>query len=89
MGAHIVPEGWREWHPGETAYLPSAFYAEYGSSGPGAAPSGRQPHAIQLTQTAAVAFEPKEFLSGNDGWNPNAILDLHTREVAQASLVAR
>jgi polygalacturonase len=88
LGAHIVPEGWREWHPGETDYLPSAFYAEYGSSGPGAAPSGRQPHAIQLTQTAVVAFEPKEFLSGNDGWNPNAILDLHTREVAQASLGA-
>jgi polygalacturonase len=89
MGAHIVPEGWREWHPGETDYLPSAFYAEYGSIGPGAAQSGRQSHAIQLTQTAAVAFEPREFLSGNDGWNPNAILDLHTREVAQASLVAR
>ena len=89
MGAHIVPEGWREWHPGETDYLPSAFYAEFGSSGPGAAPPGRQSHAIQLTQTAAVAFEPKEFLGGNDGWNPNAILDLHTREVAQASSVAR
>jgi pectin methylesterase-like acyl-CoA thioesterase len=89
MDAHIVPEGWREWHPGETDYLPTAFYAEYRSSGPGAARSRRQPHAIQLTHTQAVAFEPKEFLRGNDSWNPNAILDLHAREVAQASLVAR
>jgi polygalacturonase len=89
MGAQILPVGWREWHPGETDYLPTAFYAEYGSSGPGAAPSGRQPHAIQLTQTAAVAFEPKEFLSGNDGWNPNAILDLHARKFPQPSLAAR
>ena len=89
MDAHIVPEGWREWHPGETNYLPTAFYAEYRSSGPGAAQSRRQPRAIQLTHTQAVAFEPREFLRGHDGWNPNAILDLHTREVARAALVAR
>jgi len=89
MDAHIAPEGWREWHPGETNYLPTAFYAEYRSRGPGAAQSRRQPHAIQLTHTQAVAFEPKEFLRGNDHWNPNAILDLHTREVARAALVAR
>jgi polygalacturonase len=89
MDAHIVPEGWREWHPGETDYLPTAFYAEYRSSGPGAAQSRRQPHAIQLTHTQSVAFAPKEFLRGSDGWNPNAILDLHAREVARAALVAR
>jgi len=70
MGAHIVPEGWREWHPGETNYLPTAFFAEFRSSGPGAAAARRQPASIQLTQTQVAAFEPREFLAGNDGWNP-------------------
>jgi polygalacturonase len=85
MGAQIVPEGWREWHPGETDYLPTAFYAEYRSSGPGATSTRRQPRAIQLTRSQAEAFEPKEFLSGNDGWNPNAILDLRARQVGSVA----
>jgi polygalacturonase len=88
LGAQIVPEGWREWHPGETDYLPTAFYAEYNSSGPGADPSHRQPRAIQLTPSQAEAFEAKEFLRGNDGWNPNAILDLRARQPGQPSSVA-
>ena len=75
MGAHILPEGWREWHPGETDYLSKASYVEYQSSGPGAAPSRRQPHAKQLTQQQAQAFEPQNFLRGSDGWNPIAILE--------------
>jgi polygalacturonase len=74
MDAHIVPAGWREWHPGETDYLPTTFYAEYQSSGPGADPLRREPHSSQLTQQQAEKFEAEEFLRGSDGWNPIAIL---------------
>ena len=74
MGPHIVPAGWREWHPGETNYLPDAFYAEYRSSGPGAGSAQRESHANQLTTEQAEKFEPAVFLRGSDGWNPAAIL---------------
>jgi polygalacturonase len=74
MGDQILPAGWREWHPGETDYLPTASYAEYNSSGPGADPALRDPHTRQLTQEQAEKFAPAEFLRGNDGWNPIAIL---------------
>ena len=79
MGAQILPVGWREWHPGETDYLPTAYYAEYHSSGPGANSANRQSRAIQLTPEQAQVFATKEFLRGNDGWNPNAVLDLRAR----------
>lgn len=74
MDAPIVPAGWREWHPNETQYLPTAFFAEYHSSGPGADPSQRQSYAVQLTREQAEEFEPENFLRGSDGWNPIAIL---------------
>src|SRR5581483_11243092 len=62
MDAHIVPQGWREWHPGETDSLPTATYAEFQSSGPGADPSKRETHAGQLTPQQAAPFEPENFL---------------------------
>ena len=74
MDAQIVPAGWREWHPGETDYLPTATYAEYRSSGPGAGLSQRESHARELTWQQARRFEPRVFLRGADGWNPGAIL---------------
>ena len=74
MDAHILPAGWREWHPGETDSLPTASYAEFQSSGPGAEPSRREPHASQLTPQQADKFEPESFLRGSDGWNPVAVL---------------
>ncbi len=70
MGAQIDPAGWREWHPGETQSLGTAFFAEAGSSGPGAGPAAREPHAHQLSPTEAEQFAPKRFLAGADGWNP-------------------
>lgn len=74
MDAHIVPAGWREWHPGETDYLPSAVYAEFESKGPGANYLLREPRSIQLTPAQAQKFAPQEFLRGTDGWNPIAVL---------------
>lgn len=74
MGKQIVPAGWREWHPGQTHSLATAFYAEYHSTGPGANPSQREPHSKQLTKKQAQKYEPQNFLRGSDGWNPTTIL---------------
>jgi polygalacturonase len=71
MGAQIQPAGWREWHPGETHSIETAFYAERGSTGPGATLSERDPHIHALTQKEAEQYLPAKFLRGDDGWNPN------------------
>jgi hypothetical protein len=70
MGAQIQPAGWREWHPGETHSIETAFYAERGSTGPGATLSERDPHIHALTQKEAEQYLPAKFLRGDDGWNP-------------------
>ena len=70
MGAQIDPAGWREWHPGDSHSLDTAFYAEYGSTGPGAHPHERDPHTKFLTSDQARQFEADVFLRGNDNWNP-------------------
>jgi len=70
MGAAIEPAGWREWHPQETNYLETVFYAEYNSTGPGATPAQRDPHTKQLTAGQAAAYEAKQFLAGADHWDP-------------------
>lgn len=67
MGPHIEPAGWREWHPGETKSLETAYYAEYKSTGPGANPDQRDPHSHQLTPTEAAKYEVKTFFHG---WSP-------------------
>jgi pectin methylesterase-like acyl-CoA thioesterase len=70
MGAHIDPEGWREWHPGDTHSLDTAFYAEFQSTGPGANPAAREPKSHQLSIAQAKQFETARLLSGADHWNP-------------------
>ncbi len=67
MGAHIRPEGWREWHPGETHSIETVYYAEYNSSGPGTRASERDPHTKLLTGDEAAQFTTKTFF---DGWDP-------------------
>jgi polygalacturonase len=69
MGIHIVPAGWREWHPGETHSIETAYYAEYNSGGPGAHAGERDPHIKLLTAGEAAQFETKIFF---DGWDPAA-----------------
>ncbi len=73
IGSHIEPAGWREWHPGETHSLDTAFYAEYNSSGPGATMGNRDPHLHRLTVAEAVRFETKRFLGGEDRWDPTKL----------------
>jgi pectin methylesterase-like acyl-CoA thioesterase len=70
MGGHIEPAGWREWHPGETTYIETAFYAEYNSSGPGAHAAARDPHTHHLTAAEAASYQTNRYLSGPDNWRP-------------------
>jgi polygalacturonase len=70
MAGHIEPAGWREWHPGETKRLETAFFAEGASSGPGWRPDARDPHAKVLTAEEAARFSKGPFLAGSDGWDP-------------------
>lgn len=70
MGSHIVPAGWREWHPNETRSIETAFYAEGSSIGPGAQVGQRDPHAHPLSAEQARQYEPTVFLRGSDNWNP-------------------
>ena len=69
MGPEIAPEGWHEWEHGGQLSLPTSFYAEYNSSGPGARPDTRR----QLTAAEAARFALKTFLAGDDGWDPTKV----------------
>ena len=73
MGAHIVPAGWSEWTSAPVPRLPTATYAEFHSSGPGANAKAREPHARQLTEAEAKKYETRVYLAGSDGWNPETI----------------
>ena len=70
MGGFVEPQGWREWHPGETKYLETVYYAEYNSTGPGAHPAEREPHTRMLTDDDAAQYETKRYLAGKDNWDP-------------------
>ena len=70
MGAHIRPEGFHDWNKPEAAAR-TVFYAEYGSSGPGAPESGRADFVRRLTPEQAAAFTPASVLGGPDGWDPS------------------
>ena len=73
MGPEIVPAGWSEWIQGGRASLPTVFYAEYNSQGPGANPQARDPHSVQLTAEQAKKYEVRTFLAGDDGWDPTKV----------------
>ncbi|WP_262490201.1 pectinesterase family protein [Hymenobacter coccineus] len=64
LSAAIRPAGWDEWN--KTANQKTAYYAEYQSRGPGAAPQQRAPWAHQLTAAEAQRYTPAQALHG---WN--------------------
>ncbi len=72
MGPHIEAAGWREWHPGETDYMESVFYAEFNSTGTGAHASERDPHTKKLTAADSANYQAGRVLGGQDGWDPIA-----------------
>ena len=53
LGAHILPVGWHDWDKPRTHR--TAFYAEYASEGPGAAPAQRVRWSHQLSAREARA----------------------------------
>ena len=70
MSDAVRPEGWHNWkkpHAEQTT-----FYAEYGSTGPGAVAANRVPWAHALTAEQAAAYTIPAVLGGADGWNPLA-----------------
>lgn len=68
MSATVKPEGWHNW--GKPRAERTTFYAEFGSTGPGAVPAARVPWAKPLDAAQAAALTPAAVLGGADGWNP-------------------
>jgi pectinesterase len=78
MDEHIAPYGWGDWSHScskfgskcsndPKCWCQNVTYAEYNSSGPGAAPSARVQWARQLTTAEAAAVTPAAVLRG---WVP-------------------
>ncbi len=70
MSGVVRVEGWHNWNKPEAEK--TARYAEFASTGPGAAPASRVPWARQLTEAETAALSPEQVLGGNDHWNPMA-----------------
>jgi pectinesterase len=70
LPAELNPVGWNNW--GQAANESTAYYAESGSTGPGASPSTRVPWSHQLTAAEAKQYLPQTFLAGPDHWDPIA-----------------
>ena len=70
IDAPAIPAGWTEWARFGKLSLPTAYYAEYHSTGPGADPKAREPYSHQLTAAEAARWRAGRFLAGKDGWNP-------------------
>lgn len=69
MGKHICPAGWENWRNPENEK--TARYAEYGSTGDGAASSGRVRWAKQLSKKEAAKYSDPEYIFNQcTKWNP-------------------
>ena len=71
INAPITPSGWTEWPRFGVPSLPTAFYAESNSTGPGANLRRREPYSHQLSAKGAERWSVSKFLSPPDGWNPS------------------
>lgn len=76
LGGHINPAGWDNW--GKKSNEKTAYYAEYQSTGDGAAPKDRAKFSHQLKNLNK--YDMETILAGNDGWNPvrdgNALVNI-------------
>lgn len=70
IDAPVIPAGWTEWPRFGKPSLPTATYAEFESTGPGAAPQSRESDSHQLTAAEAEKWAPMRMLAGWDGWRP-------------------
>lgn len=73
MDARIEPTGWAEWEHDGKPSLPTVYYAEFNSMGPGARPKQRNPYSHQLTAREAERLDVKIFLRGEDDWDPTKV----------------
>jgi pectin methylesterase-like acyl-CoA thioesterase len=71
--APIVAAGWSDWKSAPQPRLPTATYAEFNSTGPGANAKAREPYSKQLTAEEAKKYEAKAYLAGADGWEPTVV----------------
>lgn len=71
--APIDTVGWSDWKSAPQPRLPTATYAEFNSTGPGASPKAREPYSKQLTADEAKRYETKTYLAGADNWDPTAV----------------
>jgi pectinesterase len=70
LPAELNPAGWDNW--GKAENEATTWYAEYGSTGPGATAAARVPWAHTLTAEDVKQFLPANFLHGSDHWNAEA-----------------
>lgn len=70
MAAVVRPEGWHNWNKPPAEH--TTFYAEFGSTGPGANDAARVKWAKPLSTEQAESLTPEKVLGGTDGWNPLA-----------------
>ncbi len=68
MANLIKPEGWHNW--GKPHAEQTTFYAEYGTTGPGAS-TNRVKWSKALSKKDADTFNLKTVLGGTDNWTPN------------------
>lgn len=72
MDAHILPEGWHNWN--KPYAEKTTFYAEYGSTGEGAAsPRSRVRWAHRLSPKAAAAYVPSVVLAPGSEEDKNGV----------------
>ena len=62
------PLGWHNWNKSHAEQ--TAFYAEFGSYGPGAKSEDRVGWSHQLSNTEAESYSVISVLGGEDGWSP-------------------
>ena len=70
MSANVRSAGWHNWDKPQAEQ--TTFYAEFGSTGPGASDATRVKWAKSLSAAEAAALTPDHVLAGADGWNPLA-----------------
>lgn len=68
LEAHIRREGWHDW--GKRESHDTLYFAEYNSTGPGAAPDSRPEWVDILTEEKKKHYSREKVLGGADHWRP-------------------
>ena len=70
LPSQLNPQGWSKWSHNNNDQ--TAFYAESGNTGPGAASTERATWTHQLSRSEAKQYLPAIFLAGRDHWHAEA-----------------